>query len=58
MGNNFSKFKMESRLLPEERKILTNFIAIDSKVLRATTVRKTLKEVLLNRQIARKFTAQ
>ena len=46
MGNNHSKIKFECHLTMEERKLLTNFKAIEHKVYRNTTARRVFANVV------------
>ena len=46
MGNNQSKIKFECHLTMEERKLLTKFKAIEHKVYRNTTARRTFANVV------------
>ena len=47
MGNNQSKIKLECYLTMEERKLVTNFQAIEHKVYRNTTARKSFANVVM-----------
>ena len=46
MGNNYSKIKFECHLTMKERKLLTNFKAIEHKVYRNTTARRLFADVV------------
>ena len=47
MGNNYSKIKFECHLTMEERKLLTNFKAIEHKVYCNTTARRLFANVVI-----------
>ena len=54
MGNNQCKIKFEYYLTMEERKLVTNFQAIEPKVYRNTTARRQYANVVLYSQLLAK----